>query len=77
MEYILLWLLLGLIGYCLLAYKDILTVISELEPPKSTKTEFSFNVILVPSKLEFLRGMGLALVLGPIAIIWFIIEKEK
>lgn len=66
MEYILLWLLLGLIGYSLLAYQDIMRVMSR---SKGLRLEYT--------KREYLIGMLFALVLGPLTIIWFIVKGKN
>lgn len=74
MSYILLWLLLGLIGYSLLVYSDIIEKISFLDKDMfltSDRTEFKLY-----SKGEMLRGMSLALALGPVAIMYFIVVKK-
>ena len=66
MEYFLLWLILGLIGYMLLAYEDIIRIITK---PIRLKEQYT--------KSEYVLGMVFALVLGPLTIIWFIIKGKN
>lgn len=66
MEYILLWLILGLIGYMLLAYQDVIRIIT-----KSIRLKEQYT------KGEYVLGMVFALVLGPLTIIWFITKGKN
>lgn len=70
MVYILLWLILGLIGYCLLAYQDVLKMLERLND-----SLYLDSWRLPYTKYEMLRGMLFALILGPIAIVWYIINE--
>lgn len=69
MEWLLLWILLGLIGYCLLAYADILEALETLNNSLYLdKWQLPF------SKIEMLRGMFFALLLGPLTIGLYILR---
>lgn len=65
MVWFLLWLLLGLAGYSLLAFRDVLVRIEQVsvDPKNYDRVNYTTK--------EFLKGMFFALLLGPLTFIFF------
>lgn len=65
MVWLLLWLLLGLAGYCVMAFRDVLKRIEQVSVNPKDYDRVNYT------NVEFLKGLFFALLLGPLAIIIF------
>lgn len=65
MVYLLLWMLLGLAGYSVMAFRDVLMRIEQVsvEPYMYDRVNYT--------KTEFLKGLGFSLLLGPLTFVLF------
>lgn len=65
MVYLLLWMLLGLAGYSVMAFRDVLIRIEQVsvEPDMYDRVNYT--------KKEFLKGLFFSLLLGPLTFVFF------
>lgn len=69
MAYLLLWMLLGLAGYCVMVFRDVLTRIEQVSVDPKLYDRVNYT------NVEFLKGLFFALLLGPIAIVFFCLVR--
>lgn len=71
MIWLLLWLLLGLAGYCVMAFRDVLRRIEQVavEPSHYDRVNYTTK--------EFLKGLAFGLLLGPITIVFFYMVGDR
>ena len=65
MVWLLLWLLLGLAGYCVMAFRDVLRRIEQVSVDPKLYDRVNYT------NTEFLKGLAFGLLLGPICWIMF------
>ena len=65
MVWLLLWLILGLAGYCVMAFRDVLKRIEQVsvEPDMYDRVNYTTK--------EFFKGIFFALLLGPLTFVFF------
>lgn len=65
MVWLLLWLLLGLAGYCVMAFRDVLKRIEQVSVNPKDYDRVNYT------NVEFLKGLAFGLLLGPVAWVMF------
>lgn len=70
MVWLLLWMLLGLAGYTMLAFRDVLLRIEQVSVDPQMYERVNYT------KIEFLKGLFFGLLLGPLTFVLFWMAHE-